>query len=206
MSEFKEYAPVGQKQLGFYIDSARCSGCKACQVGCKDKNNLEVGRMFRRVYEVASGDFMPTGQGGWTNNVFAYTLSISCNHCDDPICVKNCPTTAMHKRPSDGIVLVNTNLCVGCGACAWSCPYGAPQLNPETKQMSKCDFCIDLQAKGEEPVCVSTCPLGAIQFGPIDELRERYGTLSEVNGLPNSSITRPNLVINPHHNAVEGGK
>ena len=100
MSQFKHYAPVSDKQLGFYIDSSRCSGCKACQVACKDKNNLEVGRRFRRVYEVNGGNFIPTGQGGVSNNVFAYTLSISCNHCTDPICTKNCPTTAMHKRPA----------------------------------------------------------------------------------------------------------
>ena len=109
MSQFKHYAPVSDKQLGFYIDSSRCSGCKACQVACKDKNNLEVGRRFRRVYEVNGGNFIPTGQGGVSNNVFAYTLSISCNHCADPICTKNCPTTAMHKRPGDGIVRVDTD-------------------------------------------------------------------------------------------------
>lgn len=151
MSQFKHYAPVSDKQLGFYIDSSRCSGCKACQVACKDKNNLEVGRRFRRVYEVNGGNFIPTGQGGVSNNVFAYTLSISCNHCADPICTKNCPTTAMHKRPGDGIVRVDTDKCVGCGYCAWSCPYGAPQLNEQTGQMSKCDFCVDLQAKESSP-------------------------------------------------------
>ena len=74
MSQFKHYAPVSDKQLGFYIDSSRCSGCKACQVACKDKNNLEPGRRFRRVYEINGGNFIPTGQGGVSNNVFAYTL------------------------------------------------------------------------------------------------------------------------------------
>lgn len=198
MSKFHVYPVVSDKQLGFYIDSARCSGCKACQVSCKDKNNLDVGRKYRRVYEVTGGEFIENGTGGLVNNVFAYTLSISCNHCADPMCVKNCPTTAMHKREGDGIVMVNTDKCVGCGTCAWSCPYGAPQMNPETQQMSKCDFCIDLQLKGEQPVCVATCPLGAIQFGPIDELRKRYGELADVRGLPDSAITHPNLVIHPH--------
>lgn len=198
MSKFIVYPAVSDKQLGFYIDSARCSGCKACQVACKDKNNLDVGRRFRRVYEMTGGGYSRNKNGALINNVFAYTLSISCNHCKDPICVRNCPTTAMHKREGDGIVMVNTDKCVGCGACAWSCPYGAPQMNPETKQMSKCDFCIDLQQKGEQPVCVSTCPLGAIQFGPIEELRAKYGSLDYVTGLPDPSITHPNLVINPH--------
>lgn len=201
MSKFTIYPPVSDTQLGFYIDSSRCSGCKACQVACKDKNNLEVGRRFRRVYEISGGGFCENGQGGLLNTVFAYTLSLSCNHCKDPICVKNCPTGAMHKREGDGIVLVNTDRCVGCGTCAWSCPYGAPQLNPVTRQMSKCDFCIDLQSQGGTPVCVATCPLGAIEFGPIDELRQRHGSLADIKGLPDSSITHPNLVITPHTGA-----
>lgn len=111
MSQFTHFPPVSDKQLGFFIDSSRCSGCKACQVACKDKHNLEVGRRFRRVYEVKGGSFIPTGQGGVSNNVFAYTLSISCNHCADPICTKNCPTTAMHKRPATAsCALIPTNV------------------------------------------------------------------------------------------------
>lgn len=175
-------------------------------MACKDKNNLEAGRLFRRVYDVNGGSFIPTGQGGVSNNVFAYTLSISCNHCADPICTKNCPTTAMHKRPGDDIVRVDTDKCVGCGYCAWSCPYGAPQLNEQTGQMSKCDMCVELQTKGEQPVCVATCPLEAIKFGPIDELRAKYGSVCDVNGLPDSSITKPNLVVKAHQGAEKEGK
>ncbi len=187
------------KQLGFFIDLSRCSGCRACQVACQDKNNLDTDRLFRRVTEVHGGGFAPTGvHGAYQNNVFAYTLSIACNHCSNPICVKNCPTTAMTKRAVDGVVYVDTNKCIGCGYCAWSCPYGAPQLNTKTGQMSKCDFCIDLQAKGEPPACVGACPLNAIEFGPIDVLRKKHGTLCDVKGLPSSSITQPNLVIKPH--------
>ncbi len=197
-------------QYGFYIDSSRCTGCKTCELACKDFKNLSPEVNFRRIYEYAGGDW--TEQDGvYGQNVFAYYLSISCNHCADPMCVKNCPTTAMHKREGDGIVMVNTDKCVGCGTCAWSCPYGAPQMNPETKQMSKCDFCIDLQLQGQTPVCVATCPLGAIQFGPIDELRERFGSQADVKGLPDSSITHPNLVIHPHqgagrHTVIQGAK
>ncbi|MCV5111781.1 hypothetical protein OFM52_31485, partial [Escherichia coli] len=68
-----------------------------------------------------------------------------------------------------------------------------PQMNEQTGQMSKCDFCIDLQAKGEQPICVATCPLGAIKFGPIDELREKYGDVSDVKGLPDSSLRTTHL-------------
>ncbi|HAE78129.1 dimethylsulfoxide reductase subunit B [Morganella morganii] len=206
MSDFNDYPPVSDEQLGFFIDSSRCSGCKACQVACKDKNNLEVGRKFRWVYEMQGGGFAPNGQGGYENNVFSYTLTISCNHCTDPVCVKNCPTTAMHKRPGDGIVRVDTGKCVGCGYCAWSCPYGAPQMNKEAGQMSKCDFCVDLLTEGKNPICVDTCPLNAIKFGKIRELREKYGHLSQVQGLPDFTVTNPNLVIRPHKGAQNKGE
>ena len=176
MSQFKDYPPVSGEQLGFFIDSSRCSGCKACQVACKDKNNLEPGRRFRRVYEVHGGGFTPTGAGGLMQNVFAYTLSISCNHCADPICTRNCPTTAMHKRDGDGIVRVNTDKCVGCGYCAWSCPYGAPQRNTQTGQMSKCDFCIDVP---EGPQCAKVCPTKALHIIDMGKLEEKISQKRE---------------------------
>lgn len=103
----------------------------------------------------------------------------------------------MTKRAEDGVVFVDRTKCIGCDYCAWSCPYGAPQLDKAAGQMSKCDFCIDLQAKGDDPVCVATCPLNAIKYGDITELRAKYGTLSDAKGLPPSSMTKPNLVINP---------
>jgi anaerobic dimethyl sulfoxide reductase subunit B (iron-sulfur subunit) len=72
--------------------------------------------------------------------------------------------------------------------------------------MSKCDFCVDLQVQGEQPICVATCPLGAIQFGPIEELRKKYGDLCDVKGLPDSAITQPNLVIKAHQGAEKKEK
>jgi len=74
-------------------------------MACKDKKGLDDARLFRRVSEAHGGGFVPTGAGGYTQNVFAYTLSISCNHCDDSICVRNCPTTATRKRAEDGVVV-----------------------------------------------------------------------------------------------------
>lgn len=204
MSQFTHYPPVSDKQLGFFIDSSRCSGCKACR-GLQRQNNLEVGRRFRRVYEVKGGSFIPTGQGGVSNNVFAYTLSISCNHCADPVCTKIARLPlCINARATASCALIPTN--ASAVAVCWSCPYGAPQLNEQTGQMSKCDMCVDLLAKGESPVCVATCPLEAIKFGPIDELRAKYGSVCDVNGLPDSSITKPNLVVKAHQGAEKEGK
>ena len=89
----------------FRFDAAACSGCKACQAACKDRHNLPVGVLWRRVYEVTGGGWTRSGDT-WTSDVFAYNLSISCNHCQQPVCVEVCPTRAMHKR-ADGIVVVD---------------------------------------------------------------------------------------------------
>lgn len=173
-------------QVGFFIDVTKCIGCKTCVIACKDKNDLEVGRNFRRVYSFETGEF--------PNPRLAH-LSISCNHCDKPKCVENCPTTAIYKRKEDGVVLIDHDKCVGCKYCEWNCPYEAPQYSEELGRMTKCDTCIDLREDGEEPVCVTSCPMRAIEFGPIAELRKKHGTNSDIRGLPSSSITKPNLVI-----------
>lgn len=190
------------KQYGFYIDSSRCSGCKTCQVSCKDKNNIDVGRKFRRVYEYGGGRWQKDHNNAWQNSTFAYYLSISCNHCDDPACVAGCPTGAMHKREEDGLVIVNQDVCIGCRYCEMRCPYGAPQFDDEKNVMSKCDGCLDRLEQGLNPVCVDSCPQRAIEFGPIDELRAKYGNQCDIAPLPSSSLTHPNLIINPHPNAV----
>lgn len=187
-------------QLGFYINNKYCTNCTACVISCKDKNDLEVGVNFRRVYEYSDGAYIEE-KNAIIPNVQTFFTSISCNHCDDPGCVKGCPTGAMYKRDEDGVVLVDHDRCVGCKYCEWNCPYGAPQYNEALGKMTKCDFCIDLLAVGESPACVGSCPMRALEFGPIDELREKYGDIRDIKGLPNSSITNPNIVIGAHKNA-----
>ena len=126
-------------QYGFYIDSARCTGCKTCELACKDYKNLSPEVNFRRIYEYTGGDWQEDN-GVWHQNVFSYYLSISCNHCEDPACVKVCPSGAMHKR-EDGFVVVDESVCIGCRYCHMACPYGAPQFNAEKGHMTKCDGC-----------------------------------------------------------------
>ncbi|OCA81502.1 dimethylsulfoxide reductase, chain B [Bacillus sp. FJAT-27225] len=184
-------------QLGFYVNQSRCAGCNACFMACKDKNDLDDERAFRRVWESRSGAFQESGNG-LTHTVKAAWLSLSCNHCDDPKCVTSCPTGAMKKNKEDGVVWADVKICRGVQFCIKECPYGAPQLNKKTFRISKCDMCADLREKGEEPACVAACPYGNIEIGPIDELRKKYGNIAVVEGLPDPSITKPNLVITPH--------
>ncbi|GAB8926262.1 hypothetical protein OkiPb00545_03210 [Escherichia coli] len=154
---------------------------------------------FRRIYEYAGGDWQEDN-GVWHQNVFAYYLSISCNHCDDPACTKVCPSGAMHKR-EDGFVVVDEDVCIGCRYCHMACPYGAPQYNAEKGHMTKCDGCYSRVAEGKQPICVESCPLRALEFGPIEELRQKHGTLAAVAPLPRAHFTKPNIVIKPNANS-----
>lgn len=192
------------KQYGFHINSAKCTGCKTCQLACKDYKNLPVDVNFRRVYEYTGGTWQAIGDT-WTNSVFSYYLSISCNHCEDPACTRVCPTGAMHKRDSDGLVAVNEDICIGCKSCRMACPYNAPQYDPRKGNMTKCNGCYERLAEGMKPICVDACPLRALDFGPIEELRAKYGELAAVAPLPEAKFTAPAIVITPSPNARPTG-
>lgn len=110
----------------------------------------------------------------------------------------------MHKR-EDGFVVVDEDVCIGCRYCHMACPYGAPQYNAEKGHMTKCDGCYSRVAEGKQPICVESCPLRALEFGPIDELRQKHGTLAAVAPLPRAHFTKPNIVIKPNANSRPTG-
>lgn len=191
-------------QLGFYIDSSACTGCRACELACKDRNDLDVGARLRRVRTVSGGS--------WTRDealncyapqgVFSYAVSFSCGHCSEPACFSKCPQGAISKDEDTGIVSIDEERCIGCGTCVLACPYGAPQIVEEEKKARKCDLCKDLLSQGEEPACVAICPQRALFVGEIDELRAEHGDVRDVQPLPDSSLTSPNIVITAHRDAV----
>ncbi len=192
-------------QYGFYVDSSKCTGCKTCQVSCKDRNQLDVGPKLRRVYEYGGGAWTKNPDGTFDQDVYSYYLSISCNHCDNPTCVEGCPSGAMHKRAEDGLVVVNQDVCIGCRYCEMRCPYGAPQYDEEKHVMAKCDGCYEYVARGEKPICVASCPQRALDFGDINELRAKYGTQSEIAPLPKAHLTNPNLIVKAHAHGRPSG-
>ena len=193
------------KQLAFYFNSSACTGCRACQGACYDKNDLPIGVRWRRVVEYSGGSWNSV-QGFMTpNNVFTYFVSSSCMHCENPACVAVCPAGAATKR-ADGIVLINQDQCIGCRYCEWACPYGAPQFNEAKGVMTKCTFCEDLLAQGQNPACVDACVMRAIKFGELSDLRAKYGNLMDVEPLPASWITHPSVVITPHKHAQMSGQ
>ena len=188
----------------FYFDSSSCSGCKACQVACQDKNNLPLGMLWRRVYEVSGGQWTRTGEA-WTSTVFAYNLSVACNHCVHPKCAGVCPVDAYEVRP-DGVVLIDPQKCIGCGYCAWACPYDAPQMDRSGGSMTKCNLCCDNLDAGLPPACVAACPLRCLELVETDDpgINALGQVLWKISGaehpfpLSKLSRTEPHMVIKPH--------
>lgn len=188
------------QELAFFVDTTLCSGCKACMIACKDKNDLPVDINWRKVLECAYGQWVPHADGTFSQNVGAYYVSVACNHCEDAPCIPACPTGAM-QRVEKGIVAIDAARCVGCGNCRWSCPYSQPVINTEKKHMTKCDFCRDNLAQGKDPACVAACPSRALSYGPREELIARHGR-ADVAPLPEARHTRPNFAVKPHRSAV----
>jgi anaerobic dimethyl sulfoxide reductase subunit B (iron-sulfur subunit) len=187
-------------QYGFFFDASVCTGCKACQMACKDRNNLETGLLWRRVYEVAGGSWEKRGEV-WVPAVIAYNVSMACNHCEKPLCAMACPVKAIGKR-DDGIVLIETQRCIGCRYCEWACPYNAIRFDIRTNTVSKCHFCFDAVDAGEPPACVTACPQRALDFGDISDLRQKYGDVRQIHPLPDPAQAEPALVIKPHRDAA----
>ncbi len=184
----------------FHLDSRACSGCKACQIACKDKHQLPVGVLWRRVYEVTGGGWSRRGNA-WLSDVFAYNLSIACNHCQRAICVEVCPSRALTKR-ADGIVLIDADKCLGCQYCRWACPYGALQYDAATGRMTKCTLCADNLADGLPPACVAACPLRVLDLRTGDGDDDNHAVFP----LPSAALTRPALAIKPHAEAERANK
>jgi anaerobic dimethyl sulfoxide reductase subunit B (iron-sulfur subunit) len=176
-------------QYGFFVDLSRCIGCNACVIACKQWHDLSPGSVkWMRVYQWEKGAFP---------NTRIYVLPIMCYHCEVPACIKSCPEGAIHKENRYGAVLVDPSKCRGHRKCWKACPYGAPQFDGDNAGMSKCNMCVDRLDRGLKPICVLSCSMRAMEFGPLDELRQRYGSLRRVEGMPNDQITRPAVVFKP---------
>lgn len=147
-------------RYGFLTALSRCAGCGRCVEACRKENGLSDDTPDRRHVSAFKRSRGRT-----------FFISTSCMHCADPSCMKVCPAGAISKD-GNGVVKVDSDLCIGCKYCYQACPYGVPQYN--SVSMDKCDCC---QKSGvaigeEDPYCVRACKFGALKFGPLDELLE----------------------------------
>lgn len=200
--------------MGMLIDLSRCIGCDACTIACKQENATPKGVMFARVLEKE----LP--KRAKNKKIF---IPILCNHCEDPPCLKSCPTRAIYKR-EEGMVLVNPEKCTGEGTCVGACPYGAmflpdggsgnsdDELNPFERLTSslrpgktamKCTFCYNRVDKGLEPACVITCPVQCRIFGDLDDPNSKPSLYAGKKGqtplpLIPQARTKPNVLYFNH--------
>lgn len=187
-------------QYAFFVNSDACSGCRTCQVACKDAHDVRAGQHWRRVIEVQAGGWARK-DGVWTTDAVAYYLSVSCHHCQTPVCGQQCSTQAIWKRP-DGIVLIDDSRCTQCRKCENDCPYGAIRWDAAVNAPRKCTFCVEEIDAGRPPVCVAACPNQALAFGEREDLQRRFGGVSRVMPLADPAIAGPALVIRPHRHAA----
>jgi anaerobic dimethyl sulfoxide reductase subunit B (iron-sulfur subunit) len=187
-------------QYAFYLDTSRCTGCKTCQMACKDYKDLPDDVTLRRVYDYEGGETTYDEDGCVVQNMVMYHVSVSCNHCANPACVEACPTGAMQKDSETGIVSVAEDECIACGACVAACPYDAPIVREDVGHSQKCNACQERLMKGLQPICVEACPLRALGFGPLEDMM-KLGDIANIAPLPSSDITTPSLFIKACHDA-----
>lgn len=184
-------------RMGFFTDTSVCIGCKACEVACKEWNAVPqdglalTGMSYdnseglganrwrhvafieqeRPVAAGAIGAAGGVGADSGSGDSMRWLMSSDvCKHCTHAACLDVCPTGALF-RTEFGTVVVQQDICNGCGYCVPACPYGVIDQRPEDGRVFKCTMCYDRLGVGAEPACAKACPTESIRFGPLDELR-----------------------------------
>jgi formate dehydrogenase iron-sulfur subunit len=167
--------------MGFFTDATACIGCKACEVACKQWNQLpDDGLSFAAM---SYDNTRMLGAGTWRHVAFverstddgAFSwamVSDVCKHCERAGCLEACPTGAI-VRTEFGSVYVQPDVCNGCGYCVSACPFGVVDRLEDDGRAFKCTLCYDRLKGGLEPACAKACPTDSITFGPLDELRAK---------------------------------
>ncbi|MFF4164566.1 4Fe-4S dicluster domain-containing protein [Streptomyces sp. NPDC001741] len=214
-------------RAGFFTDTSVCIGCKACEVACKEWNALpEDGLSLTGMsYDNTAGlgastwrhvafieQAVPAGRrelplvepdpGPADGTGMRWLMSSDvCKHCTHAACLDVCPTGSLF-RTEFGTVVVQEDICNGCGYCVPACPYGVIEQRPTDGRVFKCTMCYDRLGAGQEPACAKACPTESIQFGPLDELRERAAL--RVDQLHTAGVTEARLYGHDPDDGVGG--
>ncbi|PKN09821.1 MAG: 4Fe-4S ferredoxin [Deltaproteobacteria bacterium HGW-Deltaproteobacteria-8] len=188
---------MSTQKLAMVIDSAKCIDCKGCVAACKQANGVSRGVWRNWIKEAvpplvnASDGSKKLGHGHFQPG--------ACMHCDEPTCIQACPTGATYKSASDGTVVIDPRLCIGCGNCIKACPYGARFRDPVKRIADKCNYCPERRAAGLAPACVDTCPTKARVFGDINDPNSDAAKLLAANQgkvvrvIAKGKDTKPNM-------------
>jgi len=170
-------------------DLSKCTGCRACQLACKQWNQLPA----RQTVNTGTYQNPPDLQPNTWNIIRFQEISTddgvawlfrhdACMHCTDAACVKVCPSGAL-SHTKYGTVALDSSKCIGCKECIFACPFEVPRYDPETDKILKCDMCFSRIENAMEPACVKACPTGALRFGDKDEmLKAAHARAKELGG------------------------
>jgi formate dehydrogenase iron-sulfur subunit len=211
------YGDEAKERVGFFTDTSLCIGCKACEVACKEWNHVPddgyefTGQSYdntgslsastwRHVAFVEQRDPISLGDDGEGGMRWLMSSDV-CKHCTDAACLEVCPTGALF-RTEFGTVVVQEDVCNGCGYCVTACPFGVLDKRPRDGRVWKCTLCYDRLKDDLEPACAQACPTNSIQFGPLDDLREH--ARRRVEELHELGEENARLYLDDEHDGVGG--
>jgi len=218
-SDPASYAGYGQhpERVGFFTDTSICIGCKACEVACKEWNAVPedglslTGMSYDNTIGLGASTWrhvafieqsVPSPVPDALDGVRWLMASDVCKHCTESACLDVCPTGALF-RTEFGTVVVQDDVCNGCGYCVPACPFGVIDRREQDGQAHKCTLCYDRLSTGMEPACAKACPTDSIQFGPLDELRSRAAL--RVEELQAAGVEGAQLYLSDPDDGIGGG-
>jgi formate dehydrogenase iron-sulfur subunit len=169
---------IKQVEVSKMVDIDLCIGCKACEVACKEWNDLEVEETHNFGSYQSHEDLTPNtwdlmrfNEVELDDGDLAWLIrKDSCLHCEEPGCLLACPAPGAVIQYENGIVDFNEENCIGCQYCVAGCPFDIPRFDSKTKKVYKCTMCVDRVSNGLEPACVKACPTGSIKFGTKEDM------------------------------------